>query len=135
MRHRSARRDVRWRARRRARPRARPARRARRRDDDARRRRAARGRARARDANDDEDEDEDFARWLARATKDDGVATRIALTERGRAFGTRGVEAVRDLAPGETLLRVPWGLVVESASERAATTTATTTRGGRPRWR
>ena len=86
----------------------------------ARRRRAtatrgARARARA-SANEDEDEDEDFARWLARATKDDGVATRIALTERGRAFGTRGVEAVRDLAPGETLLRVPWGLVVESAS-------------------
>jgi len=55
--------------------------------------------------------------WLGATIGDASLPSKIRVTDRGRAFGTRGVEAVRDLAPGETLARVPFGLTVRGESD------------------
>ena len=56
-------------------------------------------------------DDASFMRWLGDATNDASLVDKIEIQERAKTFGTRGMAAVRDLAPGETLLRVPWRLV------------------------
>ena len=73
-------------------------------------------RARAMGARDDAS----FMRWLGDATNDASLVDKIEIQERAKTFGTRGVAAVRDLAPGETLLRVPWRLVSESSADADA---------------
>lgn len=55
--------------------------------------------------------------WLGATIGDASLPSKIRVTDRGRAFGTRGVEAVRDLAPGETLARVPFGLTLRGESD------------------
>ena len=62
-------------------------------------------------------DDASFMRWLGDATNDASLVDKIEIQERAKTFGTRGVAAVRDLAPGETLLRVPWRLVSESSAD------------------
>jgi len=78
--------------------------------------RGRRTRARAMGARDDAS----FMRWLGDATNDASLVDKIEIQERAKTFGTRGVAAVRDLAPGETLLRVPWRLVSESSADADA---------------
>lgn len=68
----------------------------------------------------DDDDDASFIRWLGDATNDASLVDKIEIQERAKAFGTRGVAAVRDVAPGETLLRVPWRLVSESSDADGA---------------
>jgi len=55
--------------------------------------------------------------WLSATIGDASLPSKIRVTDRGRAFGTRGVEAVRDLRPGETLARVPFGLTLRGESD------------------
>ena len=55
--------------------------------------------------------------WLSATIGDASLPSKIRVTDRGRAFGTRGVEAVRDLSPGETLARVPFGLTLRGESD------------------
>lgn len=53
--------------------------------------------------------------WLAKRVVVDGNCG-FEVVERAPAFGARGVVATRSMEAGETVMRVPWTLVLESAA-------------------